>query len=62
MLRQKFAHLRALTDLANLFGARVVDVANDSVVMELTTKPTKLDAFIKLVKPFGILESARSGT
>ena len=61
VLRQKFAHLRALTDLAKLFGAHIVDVANDSVVVELTTKPTKLDAFIKLVKPFGILEAARSG-
>uniref|UniRef100_A0A1D1XMS9 Acetolactate synthase small subunit, mitochondrial n=1 Tax=Anthurium amnicola TaxID=1678845 RepID=A0A1D1XMS9_9ARAE len=61
VLRQKFSHLRALTDLAKLFGAHVVDVASDSVVMELTAKPTRLDAFIKLVKPFGILEAARSG-
>jgi acetolactate synthase-1/3 small subunit len=61
VLRQKFSHLRALTDLAKLFGANVVDVASDSVVMELTAKSTRLDAFIKLVKPFGILEAARSG-
>ncbi|PKK69520.1 small regulatory subunit of acetolactate synthase [Rhizophagus irregularis] len=62
LLRQKFSHLRALTDLAKLFGAHVVDVASDNVIMELTAKPTRLDAFIKLVKPFGILEAARSGT
>ncbi|RIA93526.1 small subunit of acetolactate synthase-domain-containing protein [Glomus cerebriforme] len=62
VLRQKFSHLRALTELAKLFGARVVDVANDSIIIELTAKSTRLDAFIKLIKPFGILEAARSGT
>ncbi|CAG8718873.1 23690_t:CDS:2 [Cetraspora pellucida] len=60
-LQQKHTHLRALIDLCNLFKARIIDVANDNVVIELTAKPTRLDAFIKLVKPFGILESARSG-
>ncbi|CAI2169363.1 20545_t:CDS:2 [Funneliformis geosporum] len=62
ILRRKFAHLRALTDLSKLFGAHLLDVANDSVVIELAAKPTRLDAFIKLIKPFGILELARSGT
>ncbi|CAG8810634.1 31721_t:CDS:2, partial [Gigaspora margarita] len=60
-LRQKHAHLRALIDLCKLFNAQIIDVANDNVVIELTTKPTKLDSFLKLLKPFGILESARSG-
>ncbi|RIB22857.1 Ilv6 regulatory subunit of acetolacetate synthase [Gigaspora rosea] len=60
-LRQKHAHLRALIDLCKLFKAQIIDVANDNVVIELTTKPTKLDSFLKLLKPFGILESARSG-
>ncbi|CAG8623475.1 8901_t:CDS:10 [Acaulospora morrowiae] len=60
-LRHKHAHLRALLDLSNLFGAKLVDVARDSVVIELTAKPSKLDAFVKLVKPFGILEATRSG-
>ncbi|CAG8742628.1 250_t:CDS:10, partial [Racocetra persica] len=60
-LRQKHAHLRAIIDLCNLFKAHVIDVASDNVVVELTAKPTRLDAFIKLLKPFGILESARSG-
>ncbi|CAG8733521.1 17145_t:CDS:2, partial [Dentiscutata heterogama] len=43
-LRQKHAHLRALIDLCNLFKAHVIDVANDNVVIELTAKPTRLDA------------------
>ncbi|CAG8445455.1 7546_t:CDS:2 [Diversispora eburnea] len=60
-LRHKHAHLRALLDLCQLFGAKMVDVATDSVGIELTARPSKLDAFIKLVKPYGILEAARSG-
>ncbi|KAG0330120.1 hypothetical protein BGZ99_007982 [Dissophora globulifera] len=60
-LRQTHAHLNSLTELAKLFRGRVVDVAGDCVVIELSAKPDRVDAFIKLVKPFGILEAARSG-
>ena len=51
----------AIVDLAGLFGAKVVDVTLDSVTMELSAKPTRIDAFVDLLKPYGILEAARSG-
>ncbi|GJJ72386.1 acetolactate synthase I/III small subunit [Entomortierella parvispora] len=54
-------HLGSLTELSKLFQGRVVDVSSDSVVLEMSAKPDRIDAFIKLVKPFGILEAARSG-
>ncbi|KAF8925619.1 small subunit of acetolactate synthase-domain-containing protein [Dissophora ornata] len=60
-LRQTHAHLKSLTELAKLFQGRVVDVSGDCVVVELSAKPDRVDAFVKLVKPFGILEAARSG-
>ncbi|KAG9288681.1 hypothetical protein G9A89_004300 [Geosiphon pyriformis] len=60
-LRQKHSHLCALKDLAKMFGGKLVDVSNFNVVIELSAKPSRVDAFIKLVKPFGILEAARSG-
>ncbi|KAF9579160.1 hypothetical protein BGW38_004688 [Lunasporangiospora selenospora] len=60
-LRQTHAHLKSLTELAKLFQGKVVDVSGDCVVVELSAKPDRIDAFIKLVKPFGILEAARSG-
>ncbi|BFZ61834.1 acetolactate synthase, regulatory subunit [Saitoella coloradoensis] len=60
-LRQKHEHLQAITTLANQFGGKVVDISNDSCIVELCAKPTRLDAFMKLMSPFGILESARSG-
>ncbi|CAG8674526.1 12675_t:CDS:2, partial [Ambispora leptoticha] len=60
-LRQKNSHLHALNDLAKLFGGKLVDVSSHSIVIELSAKPIRIDAFLKLVKPFGILEAARSG-
>ncbi|KAF8982357.1 hypothetical protein BGZ52_001931 [Haplosporangium bisporale] len=60
-LRQTYGHLKSLTELAKLFQGKVVDVSSDCAVIELSAKPDRIDSFIKLVKPFGILEAARSG-
>lgn len=48
-------------ELVNIFRAKIVDVALDSIVVELSGKENKIDAFIELMRPFGILELARSG-
>lgn len=60
-LRETFSHLRALTELARLFDAKVVDVSSDSIVIELSAKPSRISSFMKLCKPFGILEASRTG-
>ncbi|OAD76448.1 hypothetical protein PHYBLDRAFT_100497, partial [Phycomyces blakesleeanus NRRL 1555(-)] len=60
-LRETFSHLRALTELTRLFDGKVVDVSSDSIMIELCAKPRRLSSFMKLCKPFGILESSRSG-
>ncbi|RUS13779.1 small subunit of acetolactate synthase-domain-containing protein [Endogone sp. FLAS-F59071] len=60
-LRHTFSHLHSLTELARLFDGRIVDVSSDCVVIELCAKPNRVDSFVKLLKPFGILEAARSG-
>lgn len=39
-----------------------MDVSLESVIIELSAKPDRVDAFVELLKPFGILEAARSGT
>jgi acetolactate synthase-1/3 small subunit len=48
-------------DLVNLFRGKVVDIAPDSVVVELAGTEEKLEAFIELVKAYGIGELARTG-
>ncbi|KAI8387951.1 small subunit of acetolactate synthase-domain-containing protein [Radiomyces spectabilis] len=60
-LRETFSHLRALTELTRLFEGRVVDVSSDSVVIEVCAKPGRISSFMKLCKPFGILEASRTG-
>ena len=52
---------QSVTELARLFNARIVDVAQDSMVIELTAKPDRIDAFLQLLKPYGVSEAARSG-
>ncbi|EGG05198.1 uncharacterized protein MELLADRAFT_88275 [Melampsora larici-populina 98AG31] len=61
-LRQKHLNLQALTNLAGHFGGNVVDVSHDCIVVELSAKTSRIDAFLKLVRPYGILEAARTGT
>jgi len=47
--------------LADIFRARVVDSTIDSFVFEVTGSPEKLDAFVKLMVPLGLVELARTG-
>lgn len=57
-----YAHRQAIAELCRMFGAKVVDVGTDSMIVELCAKSTRVDAFVELLRPFGILEAARSGT
>ncbi|KAJ6603112.1 small subunit of acetolactate synthase-domain-containing protein [Mycena sp. CBHHK59/15] len=60
-LRLKHQHLHSINVLALQFGAKIVDVSENSVIVELTAKTARVEAFLNLVKPFGILEAARTG-
>jgi acetolactate synthase-1/3 small subunit len=48
--------------LVEIFRARVVDVSNDAFIVELTGNAEKINAFIELLKPIGILDIVRTGT
>ncbi|AKK05733.1 acetolactate synthase, small subunit [Corynebacterium mustelae] len=50
-----------VVDAANIFRARVVDVAPDSVVIEATGTQGKLGALLDVLEPFGIRELISSG-
>ncbi|WWC88559.1 acetolactate synthase, small subunit [Kwoniella dendrophila CBS 6074] len=57
----KNLHLSAIKTLADQFKGRVVDVAENSCIVELTAKSSRIDNFLSLMRPFGVLEAARSG-
>jgi acetolactate synthase-1/3 small subunit len=50
-----------ILETAQLFRAKVVDVAPDSVTIEATGKADKLSALLKVLEPFGIRELVKSG-
>ncbi len=47
--------------MADVFRANVVDTTLESFVFELTGDPTKIDAFVELMRPLGLIEIARTG-
>ena len=51
----------AIISIANIFRANVIDVAKESLVIELTGSKSKLGAFVKLLEDYEILELARTG-
>jgi acetolactate synthase-1/3 small subunit len=61
-LRLKHGHLAAIRTLADQFSAKLVDVSENSVIVEMAAKTSRVEAFLNLLKPFGVLESARTGT
>ncbi|MDB5298328.1 MAG: acetolactate synthase, small subunit [Phycisphaerales bacterium] len=50
-----------VSHLTTLFGGKVVDVAPETVMIELTGGEEEMDRFIDLLKPYGIRELARTG-
>lgn len=48
-------------ELANVFRARVVDVAPESLTIEITGAEEKIDSLLELLRPYGILEMVRTG-
>ena len=50
-----------IVQISNLFRASVVDVAKESLILELTGTREKVDAIIEIIEPFGVLEFVRSG-
>ncbi len=50
-----------ILEICTIFKAKVSDLSKQSMVLELTGKPSKIDAFINVLRPYEITELARSG-
>lgn len=48
-------------ELANLFRARIVDVGRQEIMIEMAGTEDKIEAFIDLIQPYGVVELARTG-
>lgn len=57
----KNLHFTAIKTLAEQFGGRIVDVGENDCIVQLTAKSVRVNAFLNLMRTFGVLEAARSG-
>src|SRR6476469_7568385 len=60
-VRGKGEHRVEALRLADAFRARVIDATTESFVFELTGKTSKVDQFISLMQPLGLVEVSRTG-
>lgn len=60
-VQSKAEDRQAIIAIADIFRAKIVDVAVDSLMVELTGNQGKLDAFVKLLEGFHIKQIARTG-
>jgi len=50
-----------IRELTEIFRGRIVDVAPDEVMIEMSGQERKIEAFIEMMRPFGITELVRTG-
>jgi len=55
------AQRSAIRELVEVFRGRIVDVAREVMMIEISGKERKIEAFIEMMRPFGIIELARTG-
>ena len=60
-VRMKPGQRAEIRELADIFRGRIVDVSPEDVTVEISGQEKKIEAFIDLMRPFGIVELVRSG-
>jgi acetolactate synthase-1/3 small subunit len=50
-----------LVHLVEVFRARIIDLANDSITIEITGGNEKIEGLLEVLRPYGVLEMARTG-
>ena len=58
---QQAATRSQVLEISQIFRAKVVDVSPEATILELTGKPMKLDGFVTMLMPYGVMELARTG-
>lgn len=64
LIKVKIMDSKERSDVINfvdVFRGRIIDVSTDSLTVEITGGPDKIDAFLNLMKNYGVLELARTG-
>ncbi|QUI23963.1 acetolactate synthase small subunit [Vallitalea pronyensis] len=51
----------SIIEIADIFRAKIIDVSSETLGVEITGDQTKVEAFLDLVKPYGVKEIVRTG-
>lgn len=60
-VRAEAVNRQSILATANIFRGNIIDVSLDSLIIEITGSQSKVDAFLKLLEGYEILELARTG-
>lgn len=51
----------AIREISDIYHAKIIDLSQGSMVMELTGEPEKIDGFLDVLSPYAIIEMCRTG-
>lgn len=51
-----------IMQLVDVYRARIIDITNNSLIIEITGDEQKIDSFVEILRPLGIIEMVRTGT
>ena len=60
-VKNEAANRADIMTAVDVYRASVIDYSAEGMCIEVTGNPSKIDAFVKLMQPFGILEMCRTG-
>lgn len=60
-VRANAADRQGILSISDIFRAKVIDVSAESITMEITGSQSKIEAFLKMLESYEILELARTG-
>jgi len=50
-----------VTQICDIFRSKIIDVSTESMIIEVTGNENKVEAFLELIEPLGVIEMARTG-
>lgn len=60
-VRAEASNRGTIIETCDIYKARIVDVALESVIIEITGSEDKIESLLRLLEPYGILEYVRTG-
>lgn len=60
-IRNTSENRQDILSAVDVFRSKIIDYSISSICIEITGEPTKINAFIELIRPFGIIEICRTG-